>query len=78
MRFRLQATVSRHIGVFPENAAQWDWITDQIATGGRPVHGINLFGYTGLATLAAAQANARMTHVDASRKAVAWAHTVAD
>lgn len=73
LRFRLQVTESRHIGVFPENAAQWDWIADHIAAAGRPLHGINLFGYTGLATLAAAQAGARMTHVDAARRVVAWA-----
>ncbi len=73
LRFRLQVAESRQVGVFPENAAHWDWIAAQISTAGRPVHGINLFGYTGLATLAAAQASARMTHVDASRKAVTWA-----
>lgn len=73
LRFRLQVAESRHVGVFPENAAHWDWLASHIATTNRPLHGINLFGYTGLATLAAVQAGARMTHVDASRKAVAWA-----
>lgn len=73
LRFRLQVAESRQVGVFPENAAHWDWLATQIAAASRPVHGINLFGYTGLATLAAAQAGARMTHVDASRKAVTWA-----
>jgi 23S rRNA (cytosine1962-C5)-methyltransferase len=73
LRFRLQVAESRHIGVFPENAAHWDWLASHIATANRPLRGINLFGYTGLATLAAVRAGARMTHVDASRKAVAWA-----
>jgi 23S rRNA (cytosine1962-C5)-methyltransferase len=69
----LQVAQSRHIGVFPENAAQWDWISDHIAAADRPLRGINLFGYTGLATLAAAQAGAHMTHVDATRRVVTWA-----
>ena len=73
LRFRVQAAESRQVGVFPENASHWDWISDQIAAAGRPVHVLNLFGYTGLATLAAARAGARVTHVDASKKAVAWA-----
>ena len=73
LRFRLQATESRQVGVFPENASHWDWISEQIAASRRPVHVLNLFGYTGLATLAAARAGARVTHVDASKKAVAWA-----
>ncbi len=73
LRFRVQAAESRQVGVFPENASHWDWISEQIAAAGRPVHVLNLFGYTGLATLAAARAGARVTHVDASKKAVAWA-----
>ena len=73
LRFRLQAAESRQVGVFPENASHWDWISEQIAASRRPVHVLNLFGYTGLATLAAARAGARVTHVDASKKAVAWA-----
>ena len=73
LRFRVQAAELRQVGVFPENASHWDWISEQIAAAGRPVHVLNLFGYTGLATLAAAQAGAHVTHVDASKKAVAWA-----
>ena len=73
LRFRVQAAELRQVGVFPENASHWDWISEQIAVAGRPVHVLNLFGYTGLATLAAARAGARVTHVDASKKAVAWA-----
>lgn len=73
LRFWVQAVDSRQVGVFPENASHWDWVSDQILAAGRPAHVLNLFGYTGLATLAAAQAGARVTHVDASKKAVAWA-----
>jgi 23S rRNA (cytosine1962-C5)-methyltransferase len=77
LKFRAQATSSRHMGVFPEQAAHWDWMGEQIAAAGRPATAtrvLNLFGYTGLATLAAAQAGARVTHVDASRKAIGMAH----
>ncbi len=70
LKFQAQVTDSRHIGVFPENATHWDWIMEQIETAQRPIQVLNLFGYTGLATLAAAQAGDRVTHVDASQKAV--------
>ncbi|MEW6178454.1 MAG: class I SAM-dependent methyltransferase [Chloroflexota bacterium] len=73
LSFIVQTTASRHIGVFPEQACQWDWISEQVSTAGRPVRVLNLFGYTGLATLAAASAGAQVTHVDASRKAIQWA-----
>lgn len=73
LRFQAQANPSRHLGVFPEQAAHWDWLQDQIRSAGRPVRVLNLFGYTGLATLAAAQAGAQVTHVDASKKAIEWA-----
>ncbi len=64
---------SRHLGVFPEQAAHWDWINRIIVGAKRPVRVLNLFGYTGLASLASAQAGAQVTHVDASKKVVAWA-----
>jgi 23S rRNA (cytosine1962-C5)-methyltransferase len=73
LRFRVRAADSRQVGVFPENASHWDWISGQIAAANKPVHVLNLFGYTGLATLAAARAGAHVTHVDASKKAVTWA-----
>lgn len=73
LKFWVQPTNSRHLGVFPEQACQWDWITDQIIKANRPTRVLNLFGYTGLATLAAARAGAEVTHVDASRKVVTWA-----
>jgi 23S rRNA (cytosine1962-C5)-methyltransferase len=65
---------SRHMGVFPEQAAQWDWMVERINARARvsqaPVRVLNLFGYTGLATLAAAQAGAQVVHVDASKKSM--------
>ncbi len=73
LAFYVQTTASRHVGVFPEQACQWDWIAEQISAAGRPVRVLNLFGYTGLASLAAAQSGAQVTHVDASRKVLNWA-----
>jgi 23S rRNA (cytosine1962-C5)-methyltransferase len=63
---------SRHMGVFPEQAAQWDWMVERIKArqSQEPVRVLNLFGYTGLATLAAAQAGAQVVHVDASKKSM--------
>ncbi len=74
LRFQVQLTASRHVGVFPEQAGQWDWIEEQVRSAGRPLRVLNLFGYTGLATLAAAHAGAEVTHLDASKKVVTWAH----
>jgi 23S rRNA (cytosine1962-C5)-methyltransferase len=73
LRFLAQTMNSRHLGVFPEQACHWDWISNQVSTAGKPLRVLNLFGYTGLATLAAAQAGAKVTHVDASKKSIAWA-----
>ncbi len=65
---------SRHLGVFPEQASHWDWISDLIvenkAQRDEPIKVLNLFGYTGLATLAAAKAGAQVAHVDASKKSI--------
>ena len=73
LRFCVEIRASRHLGVFPEHAVHWDWIEGQIGAAGRPIQVLTLFGYTGLATLAAAQAGAGVTHVDASRRAIATA-----
>jgi 23S rRNA (cytosine1962-C5)-methyltransferase len=74
-------TPGRHLGVFPETAPQWDFIAevlqekaghpDQLQKG--PIKVLNLFGYTGLASLTAALAGAQVTHVDASKKSINWA-----
>ncbi len=66
-------TSFRHVGVFPEQATHWRAMQQAIATAGREVSVLNLFGYTGVASLVAAKAGARVTHVDASKKAVGWA-----
>lgn len=63
----------RHVGVFPEQAAHWDWVGQQIRKANRPLKVLNLFGYTGLASLLPAAAGAQVTHVDASKKAIGWA-----
>jgi 23S rRNA (cytosine1962-C5)-methyltransferase len=71
--FKVMTTPGRHLGVFPEVAAHWDWFSGLIAQSKREANVLNLFGYTGLATLAAAAAGAKVTHVDASKKSVNWA-----
>jgi 23S rRNA (cytosine1962-C5)-methyltransferase len=73
IRFWAMTTPGRHLGVFPEVAAHWDWMAGLVAGARRPVKVLNLFGYTGLASLAAAAAGAAVTHVDASKKSVGWA-----
>lgn len=71
--FCVRPTGFKHTGVFPEQAVNWDFISDKIKGAGRPVSVLNLFGYTGGATLAAAKAGASVCHVDASKGIVAWA-----
>jgi 23S rRNA (cytosine1962-C5)-methyltransferase len=73
LRFYVQLSASRHVGVFPEQASGWDWISNQVQSANRPMRVLNLFGYTGLASLAAARAGAAVTHLDASRKVITWA-----
>lgn len=73
LRFWAMTTPGRHLGLFPEAAPHWDFVSESVQKAGHPVNVLNLFGYTGLATLAAAAAGARVTHVDASKKSVAWA-----
>ena len=71
--FRLKPFKFKHTGLFPEQAANWDWFSEKIRAAGRPVRVLNLFAYTGGATLAAAAAGAQVTHVDASKGMVGWA-----
>ncbi len=66
-------TSFRHVGVFPEQIAHWRWMRERIELAGRPLKVLNLFGYTGVASLIAAKAGAEVTHVDASKKAIGWA-----
>jgi 23S rRNA (cytosine1962-C5)-methyltransferase len=75
LAFRIKPTASKHLGLFPEQADNWDWITSVLAEDPRtenPPSILNLFGYTGGATLAAASTGASVTHVDASRAMVSW------
>lgn len=73
LTFHLKPFSFKHTGLFPEQAANWDWFSEKIRTAGRPVKVLNLFAYTGGATLAAAAAGASVTHVDASKGMVTWA-----
>lgn len=73
LKFWAMTTPGRHLGVFPEVASHWDFMIDSVRTANKPPNILNLFGYTGLASLAAASAGANVTHVDASKKSVAWA-----
>ena len=73
LTFQLKPFNFKHTGLFPEQATNWDWFSDKIKCAGRPVKVLNLFAYTGGATLAAAAAGAHVTHVDASKGMVGWA-----
>jgi 23S rRNA (cytosine1962-C5)-methyltransferase len=73
IRFEARLTAFRHLGLFPEQAANWEWLADALALGPLQPRILNLFGYTGIASLVCAAAGAQVTHLDASRKAVAWA-----
>ena len=73
LTFHLKPFSFKHTGLFPEQAVNWDWFSELIAGAGRPVKVLNLFAYTGGATLSAAAAGAQVTHVDASKGMVTWA-----
>ena len=73
LTFNLKPFSFKHTGLFPEQATNWDWFSEKIRNAGRPVKVLNLFAYTGGATLAALNAGAHVTHVDASKGVVAWA-----
>lgn len=74
LTFMARLTPFKHTGIFPEQAAHWDWLAERVrAAGTRQVRMLNLFGYTGAATLAAARAGAHVTHVDAAPKVLEWA-----
>ncbi|MBE7022660.1 MAG: SAM-dependent methyltransferase [Ruminococcaceae bacterium] len=73
LTFHIKPTGFKHMGLFPEQAVNWQWMADLIKKANRPVRVLNLFAYTGGATLAAARAGARVTHVDSSKGVVGWA-----
>lgn len=73
LSFFAKLTPFKHTGIFPEQSIQWDWIQEKITRAKRSIHVLNLFGYTGIASLAAIEAGAKVTHVDASKPAITWA-----
>ena len=73
LTFQVKPMNFKHTGIFPEQAANWDWAMAKIRNAGRPVNVLNLFAYTGGATLACAAAGASVCHVDAAKGMVSWA-----
>ena len=78
LTFSIRPTAFKHTGLFPEHTSNWQWISEKIKNANRPISVINLFGYTGGATIAAAKAGATVCHVDGSRVAVSWARENAE
>ena len=73
VRFLGRFTSFRHLGFFPEQAANWAWLKGRVEAAGSGAKVLNLFGYTGVASLVCAAAGAAVTHVDASKRAIGWA-----
>lgn len=73
LTFHLKPFSFKHTGLFPEQAVNWDWFRSKISQAGRPIKVLNLFAYTGGATVSAAAAGAKVTHIDASKGMVTWA-----
>ena len=73
LKFLIKPTGFKHTGLFPEQAVNWDFMADKIKNAGREISVLNLFAYTGGATLACASAGAKVCHVDASKGMVNWA-----
>jgi 23S rRNA (cytosine1962-C5)-methyltransferase len=78
VRFKGRFTAFRHLAFFPEQAANWAWLDETLRAAPQPGRVLNLFGYTGVASLVCAAAGASVTHVDASKKAIGWARENAD
>lgn len=73
LSFWTRLTSFKHTGVFPEQSLQWEFIEQSIKKVNSPISVLNLFGYTGIASIAAAAAGAKVTHVDASKPSITWA-----
>jgi len=71
--FELRLTEFGHVGVFPEHAVNWDWVSKQVRSAGHPIKLLNLFAYTGAVTMAAAEAGAEVVHVDSAQNTLLWA-----
>lgn len=78
LTFKISPTGFKHTGLFPEQAVNWDMMREMISKAGRPIRVLNLFAYTGGATLAAAAAGANVCHVDAAKGMVRWARDNAE
>ncbi|MBE6756327.1 MAG: SAM-dependent methyltransferase [Ruminococcaceae bacterium] len=78
LTFHIKTMGFKHTGLFPEQAVNWDYMTELIKKAGRPVKVLNLFAYTGGATIACLKAGASVTHVDASKGMVQWARENAE
>jgi 23S rRNA (cytosine1962-C5)-methyltransferase len=78
VKFNGRFTSFRHLAFFPEQAANWEWLDAAVRGAGAQPKVLNLFGYTGVASLVMAAAGAAVTHVDASKRAVAWARENAE
>lgn len=72
LNFIIKPTAFKHTGLFPEQEPNWQWAKDKIKNANRPIKVLNLFGYTGGATLACASVGAEVTHVDGSKSAINW------
>lgn len=72
IKFKVKLTPFKHTGVFPEQKSHWEFIENKLKGEGQELKVLNLFGYTGVASLVAAKAGAKVTHVDASRPAIDW------
>jgi 23S rRNA (cytosine1962-C5)-methyltransferase len=73
LTLELRPTSFKHVGLFPEQKSHWEWLAGKIRAAKRPIRVLNLFAYTGGATLSAAQAGAEVTHLDSSKVAIEWA-----
>lgn len=73
LKFYIKPTNFKHTGLFPEQAVNWDWMMNKIKSANRPIKVLNLFAYTGGATVACASAGAEVCHVDAAKGMVQWA-----
>ena len=73
LTFNVKPMNFKHTGIFPEQACNWDYAMDKIRSAGRPINVLNLFAYTGAATVACAKAGASVCHVDAAKGMVSWA-----
>lgn len=78
LKIWIKLSAFKHTGLFPEQLSNWQWIKEKISKANRPVSVLNLFGYTGGASLVAAQAGADVCHVDGSKVAIGWARDNAE